>query len=220
MSISELGASGGLAALLQSTMRQSDDAQAASFTAESEDQTSSAADTQLSGSGKGDLSSDILRLLTMLQSDAQSDTAAADGETADETASDPVASLFSALDEDGDGAVTESELESYITGLGGTADQASALFASLDSSGSGSLGESDLDAAMGPPPPPPQGVEATDSDETESSDGTSGAASSSSEDETTTEAADSNEDGTVTLAEYQAYYGDRPMMGPPPMSEA
>ena len=45
--------------------------------------------------------------------------------------SDPVQQLFSAMDSDGDGEVSQSEMESYVEKQGGTQEQADSLFGAL-----------------------------------------------------------------------------------------
>ncbi len=111
--------------------------------------TSPAADTALTGSSKAQLSDQILNLLTMMQAGSSANgTTSATGST---TASDPLSSLVSAIDSDGDGSISQSEMESYIEGLGGTQSQADALFNGLNQNGSGNLTtatlQSDLQSA-------------------------------------------------------------------------
>src|SRR5207302_3222904 len=50
-------------------------------------------------------------------------------------------SLFSQIDSNGDGAITQSELEQAVTKAGGTKDAADALYAKLDPTGTGSVSE-------------------------------------------------------------------------------
>jgi len=112
--------------------------------------TSQTVASPLTGSAKPKLSSMILGALIGMQQQSQTTS------TTSTTQSDPVQSLFNAIDSDSDGSVTQSELESYVEQLGGTADEADSLFSMLDQSGTGSLSESDLAAQA--PPPPPQGA--------------------------------------------------------------
>lgn len=56
--------------------------------------------------------------------------------------------LFSEADADGDGAVTQKELENVFTSRGGTSQQADALFAALDPQGTGTLTEDQFDSGM------------------------------------------------------------------------
>jgi len=121
--------------------------------------TASSSDTALTGSGKGDLSSDILGLLMMMQNDPSASAAGASaaGASAAGTSaagtpttstssigSNPLSSLVSAIDTNGDGTISQSELESYITAKGGTQDEADALYANLNQNGSGNLTQTQL----------------------------------------------------------------------------
>lgn len=132
----------------------------------------------LSGSSKGALSSEILALLLQLQSlsggaaaqtsssnAATTATSAISGTSAasSSTTANPIASLFSSMDANSDGTVSQAEFESYIENLGGTQNQADALYTQLDQGSSTGLTEQQLqqDASQGasmygPPPPPPQ----------------------------------------------------------------
>ncbi len=60
------------------------------------------------------------------------------------------------MDSDGDGTVTQSELESYIVQQGGTQTEADNLYSMLAQSDSNGITEDDL-ASQAPPPPPPGG---------------------------------------------------------------
>lgn len=51
---------------------------------------------------------------------------------------------MSAIDTDGDGSISQSEMESYIQGKGGTQSQADALFSALNQNGSGNLTQTQL----------------------------------------------------------------------------
>ncbi len=50
-------------------------------------------------------------------------------------------SLFSQIDSNGDGSISQSELEQAVTGVGGTKASADALYAKLDPNGTGSVSE-------------------------------------------------------------------------------
>jgi len=92
------------------------------------------------------LNGDILSALIALQ--AQTGSAASASTSGD--GSSPVQQLFSAMDSDGDGEVSQTEMESYIEKQGGTQAQADALFNSLDqgNSSSGGIGEDQMQAAV------------------------------------------------------------------------
>ncbi len=97
------------------------------------------------------LSDQILALLTQLQQIAASPAASAASVPPTSTsiatassASSPLAQLMAAMDSDGDGTVSQSEMESYIQNQGGTKDQADALFAGLKQGSTGNLTQSQL----------------------------------------------------------------------------
>jgi hypothetical protein len=110
--------------------------------------TTAATDVSLTGSGKGDLSSLILELLLALQNDVSSATTSTDtGDTSStattastdesdaavtadisatdntDTEDDPLADLFAAIDTDGDGSISETELASFVSDLSGSGDE-------------------------------------------------------------------------------------------------
>ena len=63
--------------------------------------------------------------------------------------------LISALDSNGDGAISNDELSSGLTNAGSTADS-SKIFSALDQNQDGSVSKDELAASLAPPPPPPQ----------------------------------------------------------------
>ncbi len=113
--------------------------------------------------------------------------------------------LFGKVDSDGDGSVSQDELQGLLEKMsGGTASKTGTrsdeLFAKLDTDGDGQLSQAEFDAGRpseqasgtaggGMPPPPPGGP---------GGPGGAGGAQSSS---TTYDPLDTNEDGTVSLAE-------------------
>ncbi|MDZ7867432.1 XopAW family type III secretion system calcium-binding effector [Acidovorax sp.] len=114
--------------------------------------------------------------------------------------------LFGKVDSDGDGAVSQTELQALLEKIsGGTASKTGVssdeLFSQLDADGDGSLSEAEFDAGRpsgeagggavgGMPPPPPGGP------------GRPGGASASSG--TTYDPLDTNEDGVVSATEQAA----------------
>jgi Ca2+-binding EF-hand superfamily protein len=62
--------------------------------------------------------------------------------------------LISALDTDGDGAISSDELSSGLTSAGSTADS-NELFSVLDKNKDGTVSQDELTASLTPPPPPP-----------------------------------------------------------------
>ena len=129
------------------------------------------------GNATNRLSGEILALLVQIQMQQQdtgtSETTSATtddsatGATATSTGTkaggmtDPLSSLFSAMDTDGDSTVSQGEFSSYIKTLGGTEGQADTLYAQLTNDGSNELSKQQLtgDAMsfrpMGPRPPRP-----------------------------------------------------------------
>jgi hypothetical protein len=69
--------------------------------------------------------------------------------------SDPQAqfaqNLFSSIDTDGDGSITQSELETAVTKAGGSKESADALFSQLDPDGTGSVDETQFAQGIAPP---------------------------------------------------------------------
>jgi Ca2+-binding EF-hand superfamily protein len=116
----------------------------------------------VTGSNQVSLSNDVLALLVQLQQqNVGAETQVSAGITASQqtiSASDPVLQLFNAMDTNGDGSVSEAEMEAYIEGKGGTQSQADALYAALtqenNASGASGLSEaqfaSDVSQAQGP----------------------------------------------------------------------
>ena len=118
--------------------------------------TTAAADGGLTGSTKPSLSSMILGVLMGMQQ--QSSTSDSSSTTDASSGSNPASKLFSAMDSDSDGSITQSEMESYIEGVGGSASDADNLYSQLNTSGSSSgISESDFESQAAPPPPPPGG---------------------------------------------------------------
>lgn len=109
----------------------------------------SAASTALTGTGQSALSDQIMALLVQLQQQSQADGAQAGGNSppsgdTQTTANDPIQQLFSAMDANGDGAVSQTEMENYIGSKGGTPSQADALFSALNQNTSGQNGSAGI----------------------------------------------------------------------------
>jgi Ca2+-binding EF-hand superfamily protein len=115
------------------------------------------ASTALTGADQSKLSDQILALLVRLQQQPPADasqTTSANNSTAagsGSTTGKPVHALFSAMDSNGDGTVTQSEMESYIQQQGGTQSQADKLFTAVTQNGSSGISEDQLasDVAQG-----------------------------------------------------------------------
>jgi len=104
------------------------------------------------------LSDEILALLTQLQQAAQTGgsttgastqiqalaTQGASTQIAAASASDPLTQLMSAMDSNGDGSISETEMESFIQAQGGTKDEADSLFTALNQGSTGNLTQATL----------------------------------------------------------------------------
>jgi len=131
MSISSVGASGAgnvsqLLARMLSRLDQTNADDASAFDTPATPETSSKAQpgkTQAVAS-RSTLSDKILGLMIMLQAKASSSTTGA-------AHGDAVAQTFQAMDSDGDGNVSKTEMESYVQTLGGSQAEADKLFAGL-----------------------------------------------------------------------------------------
>jgi Ca2+-binding EF-hand superfamily protein len=202
MSIAGVGAHStpNLSQMLSSLLSRLDTASTSSASKTADDTASNSAissasggSAMLAGPSRPSLSSMILGTLIGLQQQSGS----SEDSTAASSSSDPVQNLFSAMDSDSDGTVTQSELEGYIEQQGGTQTQADNLYSMLDTSGSKGITESDLasDAPQGPPPgPPPGGL-----------DGTSPFDSASDVGSKLLRALDSNSDGSVNKSEFEDF---------------
>lgn len=62
--------------------------------------------------------------------------------------------LISALDADGDGAISSDELSNGLSSAGSSADS-SEIFSALDKNKDGTVSQDELAASLAPPPPPP-----------------------------------------------------------------
>jgi len=123
--------------------------------------------------------------------------------------------LFSKVDSDGSGNVSSDELTALLQKMNGqesvSEEDAAALFSQLDSDDDGSLSQAEFDAARPqnaggmPPPPPAQASASTESDSdstgTAVASGVGGAGGARGSTTTVYDELDTNEDGTVSLAE-------------------
>ncbi len=95
-----------------------------------------APDNSLTGSTQPSLSDQILATLMQIQG-ADGTASSGTGATASGS-TDPVQSLFNAMDTDDDGSVSQTEMESYLEKAGATQGQADAVYSALDPNGSSS----------------------------------------------------------------------------------
>jgi Ca2+-binding EF-hand superfamily protein len=174
MSISGIGSGMSLSSMLSTLLNHIDSTQSTSSGSGTSSSTgtssgfssSTQSDTSLTGSTVAQLSSEVLSLLMQMQSQQQSGGCSAsqtsNGTTAAITASassttSPVQSLFDSMDSDGNGTVSQSEIENYIEKQGGTKAEADTVFGQLDqNSSAGGLTEQQLALDVQNSAPPTQ----------------------------------------------------------------
>lgn len=154
-------------------------------------------------------------LSTQEASTSSTSTSATSSTTADD--------LLTAMDEDADGSVSESELDTWMqanrpagppppppseeAGATDDTDPASALFGAIDGDGDGSVSETELSDFLS----------SLATDETTSTDGSSTASTSETDEASTTfDAIDTDGDGAITQAELDAYMKAQMASAPPP----
>jgi len=163
MSISGVGsyAAGNLSQMLSTLLSKLDTTTTSTSTSIASSDSATTTNTDgsnaLTGRQKPSLSSMILGVLIGMQ--ASDSASASSTSAASSSPSDPVQGLFSAMDSDANGTVSQSELEGYIEQKGGSQSEADTLYGMLDTSGSG-ISESQL-ASDVPQGPPPSGFGAT-----------------------------------------------------------
>lgn len=123
--------------------------------------------------------------------------------------------IFSDMDTDTDGSVSKDEFVKGLESKGVSSDDAAKQYDAIDTEGTGSITQDDLKSAIESgtfKPPRPQGGgggESSGSGSVSAAGGAGGAggagATASSSSTKTYEAADKNEDGTVTQAEQLVY---------------
>ncbi|MCU0074733.1 EF-hand domain-containing protein [Pseudomonas koreensis] len=100
----------------------------------------------------GDLDSDASGSLSAEEMTAMAPLPPPPGDQAPNT--ELADALISALDTDGDGAISSDELSNGLTSAGSTADS-SKIFSALDKNEDGVVSQDELAASLTPPPPPP-----------------------------------------------------------------
>jgi Ca2+-binding EF-hand superfamily protein len=129
------------------TTNGSDDATPASSTSNT-----SGSQPAINGSAKPSLSSMVIGALIGEQMQSNGASASTSASTlSTSSGQDPVQSLFTAMDSDGDGQVSQAEMESYIQNKGGTQSEADTLYGMLTQDGSNNLTETQL-ASQAPQP--------------------------------------------------------------------
>ena len=168
--------------------------------------TSSAAAT---GASSPTLSDQVIGALMMVQLQGT----AAPSPDSSAASSDPFAQAFSKIDTDGDGAISQSELETAVQNAGGTADEADTVYSALGGSSSTGISEDSFAQAAqagGPPPggPPPGGAHGHHHHH--------GSGASASASDTAAQAfssLDTNQDGSVSPDELAAAFGSSTTSG-------
>jgi Ca2+-binding EF-hand superfamily protein len=137
----------------------------------------------------------ILGALIGIQGQSDSQSSSSSSSTSSDS-TDPVQKLFSAMDSDSDGSVTQSELETYLGSVGGTKDQADSLYSLLNTDSKDGISKDEMASQATPPSPPPGGGPGGPPP--------SGTADSSSTDDVSNQLVslfDTNGDGTVSQSE-------------------
>jgi EF-hand domain pair len=120
-----------------------DAASAAGSTGTSAPATTTASDTPanngVTGAGASNLGQTAMVVLIAFQEQSSGTSGAGSPATQN---------FFQSLDSDGDGQISQSELENAVTANGGSSSQADALFSKLDTNGDGSVSESELAAGL------------------------------------------------------------------------
>jgi len=141
----------------------------------------------LTGSTQPSLSGQILATLMRMQN--------ANGSGSQSI--DPLQNLFTAMDGNGDGAISQSEMETYMGKAGASQGQADSLYASLNPTGANGITETQLGAAL-----PTEGAQgAMGHHHHHHAQGTS----SSNPVDTLMQAIDSNGDGSIDQGEMTSF---------------
>jgi Ca2+-binding EF-hand superfamily protein len=166
MSIGSVGSSPGsgasqylaelLSRLKASSTTSTDASSSTTSTTSSSSSDSSQTDTSNAATGASapTLSDQVISALVMMQ--AQNGGPPAAGSAP----SDPLSQAFTSLDTNGDGTLSQSELETAIQNAGGTADEADTVFSALGGTASSGITEGSFAQAAqqaGPPPGGPGG---------------------------------------------------------------
>jgi len=100
----------------------------------------------VTGGTTSTISDQVLRMLVMMQNQPAAGAAATQNSTG--TSQNPLSQLFSAIDTTGSGAISQSQLQAFVEGKGGTQAEANALYSGLTQDGKESLTEQQLTSDM------------------------------------------------------------------------
>jgi len=199
MSIGGIGTSQATNPLLASLLSRLDTTSSSSATTDTDDtdfapDTTSPPSNALSGSTTAQVSDTVLGVLVGMQQ-------MSDGADSATSSNSPLDQVFQAMDTNGDGSVSQSEMETYLEQQGATQGQADAMYASLDQSGSGGVSESQMQTAL------QQGgqVHHGGGGHHHHHGGVSGSSSSDPADQLL-QAIDSNDDGSVSETEFSDFF--------------
>jgi Ca2+-binding EF-hand superfamily protein len=139
MSISSVGGatSAGASQYLAELLSRLNTSSSTTSTSTTTSSTASSADCSNAATGAQapTLSDQVIGALVMMQLQGSTPSSSSSG------SGDPIAQAFSGLDTNGDGTISQSELESAIENAGGTADQADTVFSALGGTSSSGISQ-------------------------------------------------------------------------------
>jgi hypothetical protein len=179
-------------------------------------QSSAGTAVQTTGSGTSSFDPIVLNVIIQFQEQQSAGTGA---DTSGSAAVDPATrgqQIFQKLDADGDGTITQPELESALGAKGVDTSQADAIFQKLDANDDGSVSQGEFAAAAphghGHHPPPPSGADGAGALGASSSSGTASTGettqSVTNPDGSTTTTITYSDGATVTLTTPASTSGD------------
>jgi Ca2+-binding EF-hand superfamily protein len=106
----------------------------------------------LTGSNEAALSDQVMGVLVMMQMGSASGASSSAGATS------PIDQAFAGLDTDGDGSLSQSELETAIGNAGGSKDEADAMYSALGGTSSAGISQANFAQAAQAGAPQPGGM--------------------------------------------------------------
>jgi Ca2+-binding EF-hand superfamily protein len=165
MSITSIGGAGSgisqIMASLLSRVQQSESA--ASPTAPTVSDVSTDTSNAATGASEPTLSDQVISALVAMQMQNGDAASSSSSSSTSSSQSDPVSQAFAGLDTNGDGSISQSELESAIENAGGTAGEADSVYAALGGTSDTGISQDSFSQAAqagapgGPPPGGPGG---------------------------------------------------------------
>lgn len=162
-------------------------------------------DTSNAAPSQPTLSDQVIGALVALQinSDRSSDATSGSAE------SNPLSQTFTSIDTDGDGSISQSELEAAIEGAGGTADEADSVYSALGGTSTAGISESTFDDAA-KAAAPQGGPGGAQGHHHHHGGGGGGTESASDQTQQVFSPLDTNQDGVVSEDELLAAFGIDP----------